>query len=838
MERQAKDGTYYQRVGPDAWTPVTRQAKDGTVFRKVGPDDWSPTSVQPAVSDGDGQGVAAVRNFVQGASQNLSDELAGFGEAAGRVVGVRGLGGPMRDISLDSAGPTTDWEVLKEAYIRGRNKERESLKKDRRNYPKTALSANVAGAILSPVNKVTQGMSLAKGGAVLGGSASLGASEADNLRDLVADTALGAATGAVLGKGVEKATPYISAGGRYVADKVGGASRKIGNAMKNRAEELAFKSTGAMLKDFRAAHGKGKVNEVGRYLLDKGAVKAFDSFDDVAKKTEALNKSAGDKLDEVYKAASEKFKEIVGKVGFDPKRDKSEILAAARKELGDAVGAEEAIKKLGKYIDEIAARHGDKPAEQAQQAYQKAIDSYLPRFRSFLKHKAQYQRAVGKAGEDLNQPVLSGITDDLQRTQMRGQQIEVNGQPAQVMRPAPGEPLMNQPYLPDMPTGKTEAARLMSRPGEANFGELGGETANRVGKRVQDELERRAQAEFLNRNSAEQISMFGRQGEIVGTGAVPRSYVDVERPIVAQGRGQTSMPFAPTQPARPVRPADVRNPMDPRSANNIKTALDKKIDYARNPLNPKPAQESAFRAARRVISKKVDEAIESLGGDAEFSKLKEANREFGLSRNADLIAKDRVRREAANKQMFGLTDTITGIGALGYGGSTGDWETAIGIMAAKKLGEKYGASTLAAMLDRGSKYLLRSPQMQRLAQTNPIAFRAAVIDLTNRIDQKWGLPEAAQVPGELDRDSSRPANHRDRSPNSETKPLKGKDKWANDGFEKLSAHAPDLEFDRDQLMSDPKAKALLIQASDLKPGSKAMDKIMMKIKDQTKMERK
>ncbi len=42
MERQAKDGTVYKMVGKDEWQPVTRTAKDGTTYQKVGADEWSP----------------------------------------------------------------------------------------------------------------------------------------------------------------------------------------------------------------------------------------------------------------------------------------------------------------------------------------------------------------------------------------------------------------------------------------------------------------------------------------------------------------------------------------------------------------------------------------------------------------------------------------------------------------------------------------------------------------------------------------------------------------------------------------------------------------------------
>lgn len=67
-------------------------------------------------------------------------------------------------------------------------------------------------------------------------------------------------------------------------------------------------------------------------------------------------------------------------------------------------------------------------------------------------------------------------------------------------------------------------------------------------------------------------------------------------------------------------------------------------------------------------------------------------------------------------------------------------------------------------------------------------------------------------------------------------PLKGKDKWASDGFDKLIQHSDDqlrndLMNKKDTLLSDPKIKDLLIQASDLKPGSKSMDNVMSKIKN-------
>lgn len=65
-------------------------------------------------------------------------------------------------------------------------------------------------------------------------------------------------------------------------------------------------------------------------------------------------------------------------------------------------------------------------------------------------------------------------------------------------------------------------------------------------------------------------------------------------------------------------------------------------------------------------------------------------------------------------------------------------------------------------------------------------------------------------------------------------PLMGRDKWANDGLQKLQAHAgrdpASSGILTQQLMNDPRAKALLIDASDLKPGSKGMSRILERIK--------
>lgn len=66
-----------------------------------------------------------------------------------------------------------------------------------------------------------------------------------------------------------------------------------------------------------------------------------------------------------------------------------------------------------------------------------------------------------------------------------------------------------------------------------------------------------------------------------------------------------------------------------------------------------------------------------------------------------------------------------------------------------------------------------------------------------------------------------------------SQPQKGPDKWANDGFQNLLEHSGNdktIAAARDQLLSTPQGRKLLISASDLKPGSKAMQNILDRVR--------
>ena len=155
--------------------------------------------------------------------------------------------------------------------------------------------------------------------------------------------------------------------------------------------------------------------------------------------------------------------------------------------------------------------------------------------------------------------------------------------------------------------------------------------------------------------------------------------------------------------------------LDPRTANNVKTEMDKEINYSRNPFTKNPPAEKAFTAARQYINDAVKRHIQDIGeetGNMDLAtKLSEANKKYGFSKQLEQMAEDKVNRETANR-IFGLTDTIAGAGAAGAGGALGAITghggagAAIGAAAGavgNKLARTYGPGVLASGANAAAK---------------------------------------------------------------------------------------------------------------------------------------
>jgi len=299
------------------------------------------------------QYVEAARAGIQGATSGFSDEIAGGVEAAGRVFGLKGAGGPLKEMSLES--PTLDPEILKAAYKEAKTKELSALKKGQEDYPITTGVSEFAGGFSSPINKLTKGMSLAKQAAVAGGAAGLGYSDAESIAGDLTGAAAGAALGGALGKGAEKITSL--------------AGNKLSGYLGSQAEKLAEKATGATGKQAeKFAEG------AGRELLDQGVVTFGATPEKIAAKSNVLIKQAERTIDSALKGLDEKGVQI----SIDDLVSGLEQKAA---QMAEDPSNAPVVKKLRGMIDDIyevgKSKINISDAEKIKRGYNKVAKNWL-----------------------------------------------------------------------------------------------------------------------------------------------------------------------------------------------------------------------------------------------------------------------------------------------------------------------------------------------------------------------------------------------------------------------------------------------------------------------------
>lgn len=269
--------------------------------------------------------TSAVRKFIQGGSGGLSDEVAGGVEAAGRVVGLKGLGGPMKDISLDS--PTLDYTDLKNAYQVARDQERLNLKKDTEINPKTSLAFEILGGGVSPANKLVKGMSVVKQGAALGGLYGYGTSESDSVMGDVGNAAKGTALGVLAGKGFDKLGKKLSPAITEASEK---AAEKISPALAKQNKEQII-----------AAADRLGIKVTPGMLDDTGFVERLESV--LAKSPSLL----GQRINRAQKQAYSRLQDVVSEATND-------ATALTEYEVGERVKSG-ISSKLGERLDPVSA---------------------------------------------------------------------------------------------------------------------------------------------------------------------------------------------------------------------------------------------------------------------------------------------------------------------------------------------------------------------------------------------------------------------------------------------------------------------------------------------------
>lgn len=238
--------------------------------------------------------VSGVRTLAQEASGRFSDELAGAVEGVGRVLGVSGAGGPMKDIEIAEDGPTLDWEIIKDAYKRARDKERASLKKDMSDNPRASITGSIAGAVMSPLNKVVPTASLMKSGAILGGVGGLGGSESETLGGMALDTAAGTAIGGTVGAGFDKASSVIRRGAGALKGKFADASNKLAKTPVENLDEVLAASQRLGVKPIEAMKTSNpSYQKLESGLSQSGSFPAMSVREDYNNLFKGLEKAGG-----------------------------------------------------------------------------------------------------------------------------------------------------------------------------------------------------------------------------------------------------------------------------------------------------------------------------------------------------------------------------------------------------------------------------------------------------------------------------------------------------------------------------------------------------------------
>lgn len=198
---------------------------------------------------------------------------------------------------------------LRDAYI-------QDLQELQKENPEMATAGSLAGAIttgfgMGAITKAPKAVGVlrrlyegAKTGAAYGAIQNPGDVEGQVDPFQLQERKEGAIKGAVLGVG----TQGMLEGGKALASTLKAAPQ----VLKNFAEIKAFKSSGAMLKDFRKAFGNKKTQKLGRTMIDRQIVSAGDDVADIAAKSRLQQSAVGKEIGEIYDQADDILSSLKG----------------------------------------------------------------------------------------------------------------------------------------------------------------------------------------------------------------------------------------------------------------------------------------------------------------------------------------------------------------------------------------------------------------------------------------------------------------------------------------------------------------------------------------------
>lgn len=254
--------------------------------------------------------------------------------------------------------------VFSPEYVKSRDENSKRLAKESEEHPYVSGTADVLGTIanagatssIAPIKAASwygRAGQAALGAGIAGGIQNPGDKEGELAPLQLDDRAKNAAVASALG-----------AAGQTALEGVTGLAKSVINApnsMKGMAEERAFKSAGGMKRDYKKAmsQGEGRVNELGRYMLDNGLVKPGMTVEDVADAASKLRQDAGAKIGDSYKraysAAAESGTPLAALSPKDLAQEFSQEYAASQRGVAGGASRVKAVQGL---LDDLAQNEG------------------------------------------------------------------------------------------------------------------------------------------------------------------------------------------------------------------------------------------------------------------------------------------------------------------------------------------------------------------------------------------------------------------------------------------------------------------------------------------------
>lgn len=827
----------------------------------------------------------AIRQAGAGFTANFDDEIGGGISALGRLAGVENLGSwkPFDENShLEFSSPTIDTEKLKEAYVKNRDALRADQAADLATNPKTAVAAQIAGTIANPIlRKAGTGGKLSGrilGSAGVGGLIGAGDSKADltkgEIGEFAKDTAKGTALGVgggALAEGLAAAAPTVAKVAKPIVDKAADTFSNASKYIGKKALSVFFGPNSEAIETYlKKADGVRNAQSVEE--IKNGIDNAMQGlFDDVEK-----SKLSRDQAQVALDAIESKIKDTISESRFNFRIRSADIkdqLRDAQSKLESAFQAEKdklaSVKSplglsddVGESIQQLKERI-KQGSEESYQILDKDTRAYSVRGGGkILRAMADEmniqpfdQKGLVQAGRvpklNASAPVTSqsqGVQNELRAFANRLentpelvparelkkilQQIDnsekaMYGQPGfdsrvsqaykmvratidkaikeqnpayrEVMERVAGDTKLMDQAIKRFGDSRTAASRLNNITSETSLQDR--ELMKRIGQST-------------SKNFDEPIEQYSKAQATLKD---PKAMESIRRGL-PEYKNVRLQEFANRQAQRPESIVKyVDEDITIKGLRKQKADIEKQLADREAALISAQETLEPYKTLTPANTQSKVKALLNAPGK-ENIEIRRTLENLSKLTQKDFIGQIAARRAANQFQgEFRLgsrnVNLWTLVGAFGGGG--------VGAGAGAVLGatvDRYGPKIAQKMLDAVLK-IEGAPTIQKIKGLNLSP------DVEFALMKELGRSGLQSAP--------RGANLYNTATNE---PTKGPEKWANDGFNKILNSSDEVtraryEQLKTKLMKDPKAKRLLMSASDLNPDSKAFKNLMKQLEE-------